>query len=189
MKFSVALWIAWYAFWVISARDRLRGEKTMPAQREPWVGRLGYLSVMLVGSALLFWRAPTMAGKRFIPESVVLSALGLVVEAGGLAFAIWARHTLGKNWSGRITTGGAQELITVRGPYRLVRHPIYSGLLLAVLGTTLVMGVIRALLGFLLILTGVVIKVGREEAALRKHFGTAYETYAHRVPALVPGIF
>lgn len=75
----------------------------------------------------------------------------------------------------------------IRGPYGLERHPIYSGLLLGVLGTAIVVGRVRGLLGAPLALAGVLIKIRREEAALRRHFGGAYEEYAKRVPALLPG--
>jgi protein-S-isoprenylcysteine O-methyltransferase Ste14 len=141
---------------------------------------------MLVGFLLIFSRAPHVLHTRFVPANTVSSRLGLVIETIGLAFAIWARHILGKNWSGRIVTGETQELITYRGPYRIVRHPIYSGLLLAVFGTTLVVGELRALLGFALIICGVLLKLRREEAALRNHFGVTYQEYARRVPALFP---
>ena len=85
-----------------------------------------------------------------------------------------------------ITIGAKQELI-VAGPYRIVRHPIYSGLLFALMGTAVIAGNLNALAGFLLILVSVLIKLGREESSLRQHFGEAYADYARRVPALVPG--
>jgi protein-S-isoprenylcysteine O-methyltransferase Ste14 len=74
----------------------------------------------------------------------------------------------------------------VTGPYKLVRHPIYTGGLLAILGTAIVAGVSSALLGFGLTLIGIWIKLQREEAALREHFGPAYEEYSQRVSAVVP---
>ncbi len=77
--------------------------------------------------------------------------------------------------------------MVVRGPYRVVRHPIYSGGLMAVLGTAIVSGHLRAFLGFTLVVVGISIKILREERALRHHFGGAYEEYARRVPGLVPG--
>jgi len=180
------LWGGWYAFWLISAHRRLRSSNGS-SQREPWPGRVGYLSLMLMGFMLIFWEAPQLLHARFLPAGSITAAIGLLIELAGLIFAIWARQTLGENWSGRIVTGDVQELITARGPYRIVRHPIYSGLLLAVLGTALAVGEFRAVCGFGLVLCGVLLKVRREEVALRSHFGPAYERYARDVPALLPG--
>lgn len=179
------LWAGWYAFWVISARRRLAA-KSVSVKRESWLGRVGYLGLMLAGFLLIFWRAPRILDARFLPENSVSTVVGLLIEISGLGFAIWARQILGKNWSGRIVTSRTQELITSRGPYGIVRHPIYSGLLLAVAGTAVVAVEFRAIVGFILILAGVLLKLRREEAALRDHFGRSYEEYARRVPALFP---
>ena len=74
------------------------------------------------------------------------------------------------------------------GPYRLVRHPIYTGLLCAVMGTAIVMGKVSSFIGFALIVVSVLIKLQREETALREHFGGAYIEYAQKVPQLLPGL-
>jgi len=185
VKYSVILWTAWFAYWIVSARHRVRNTDQSSPQREPLAGRLFYLSLMVVGFGLAFWRRQAFSLGQLWPAGEMGMAAGLTVQAAGLAFAIWARRTLGSNWAGRITIGGSQELI-VRGPYRLVRHPIYSGLLLSFLGTAMVEGEGRGFLGFLLVLAGVLIKLRREETALRKHFGAAYEEYARRVPGLFP---
>ena len=98
------------------------------------------MSLMIIGFTLLFFKAePVNLRHLSWPAINFESIAGLTIQVAGLAFADWARRTLGKNWTGRITTGGSQELV-MQGPYRLVRHPIYSGLLLAVLGTAIVMG-------------------------------------------------
>ena len=185
MKYSVVLWTVWFAYWIVSARHRVRHTDQTPAQREPLAGRLFYLGLMVLGFGLMFWRRAAFSlGQLWSPGEAAM-AVGLAVQAAGLAFAIWARRTLGSNWAGRITIGGSQELV-VRGPYRLVRHPIYGGLLFGFLGTAIVEGQVRGFLGLLLVLAGVMIKLRREEAALRRHFGSAYEEYALRVPALIP---
>jgi protein-S-isoprenylcysteine O-methyltransferase Ste14 len=185
VKYSVILWTVWFVYWIVSARQRVRHTDQVPTQREPLAGRLLYLGLMVLGFGLVFWRRAAFSlGQLWSPGEVAL-AVGLAVQAAGLAFAIWARRTLGSNWAGRITIGGSQELV-VRGPYRLVRHPIYSGLLFGFLGTAIVQGQGRGFLGLVLVLAGVVIKLRREEAALRKHFGTAYQEYASRVPGLIP---
>jgi len=182
------LWIVWWAYWVISARKRIQSSQQAEAKREPRLGRLGYLGLMIAGFVLLFLKAePINLQHPTWPTFSTRLIAGLSIQIAGLAFAIWARRTLGKNWTGRITTGGTQELV-MRGPYRLVRHPIYSGLLFAVLGTAIVMGKIHAYIGFALIVVSVLIKLRREEIALREHFGGAYVEYAQQVPLLLPGL-
>lgn len=186
MRVSAALWMIWYAYWIVSARKRLRSTEESDVKRESVTSRLGYMALLVVGSALLFWRPGALSpDRRLWAQTLGSLTLGLTVQALGLAFAIWARLTLGKNWSGRIAIGGSQELV-IKGPYRLVRHPIYTGLLLAILGTAVVEGQVRAFVGALLVFAGVAIKLRREEAALQEHFGKAYEEYAKQVPGVAP---
>jgi protein-S-isoprenylcysteine O-methyltransferase Ste14 len=187
MKFSLALWAIWYAYWIVSAGRRVRDTAESTVQREPRAGRAGYYVLLLAGFALIFVRRPIPHLEQHLWSSNrAWLASGLAIQAFGLIIAICARWILGKNWSGRISVGGNQELV-VRGPYRIVRHPIYTGLLMAVLGTAIVSGRLRAFLGFALIVIGILIKVRREERALRQHFENAYEEYARRVPGLLPG--
>jgi protein-S-isoprenylcysteine O-methyltransferase Ste14 len=137
---------------------------------------------------LLIWHVPQpLLAKQLWPSAGIWLAVGLGIEAAGLAFAIWARRTLGKNWTARITTGGTQELV-IRGPYKIVRHPIYSGLLFAILGTAIVIGQVRGFVGFLIVLIAVLIKLRREESALREYFGDTYEKYRRRVAPLIPAL-
>lgn len=186
LKISWSLWVVWYAYWIISARRRIRSAGEVQVKRESAAGRAGYLLLMIVGLVLLFWRMRLpYFGTRLWPSSGIWASVGLTVEVMGMALAFWARYTLGANWTGRITTAGSQQLV-VTGPYKLVRHPIYTGGQLAILGTAIVAGVSSALLGFGLTLIGIWIKLQREEAALREHFGPAYEEYSQRVSAVVP---
>jgi protein-S-isoprenylcysteine O-methyltransferase Ste14 len=187
MKVALILWAVWYVYWIVSARKRVQDTAESSVRREPFAGRLLYLALIVIGFGLLFLRRPIpYLEARLWTSTGAWQVSGLAVQVVGLGFAIWARSTLGKNWSGRITIGGSQQLV-IQGPYRIVRHPIYSGLLLGALGTAVVAGLARAFLGVLLVLAGVLIKIRREETALRQHFGPDYGEYAARVPALVPG--
>jgi protein-S-isoprenylcysteine O-methyltransferase Ste14 len=186
VKYSIYLWAVWFAYWVISARHRVRDTTESTVQRETLVGRFSYAIFMWIGFILLFWRGPVpYVDFRLWPPSLALLLAGLAVQAVGLGFTVWARFTLGKNWSGRIATGGDQRLVT-DGPYRLVRHPIYTGLLSALVGLTLVVGSFREVLGCVLGAAGILLKIRREETSVRRHFGSAYEEYARSVPALLP---
>jgi protein-S-isoprenylcysteine O-methyltransferase Ste14 len=186
VKYSIYLWAIWFGYWVISARNRVRDTTESTVQHETIAGRLSYALFMWIGFLLLFWRGRLpYVDFQLWPTSHASLVTGLAVQAVGLGFTVWARLTLGKNWSGRIATGGNQQLVT-NGPYRFVRHPIYTGLLLAIAGLTLVVGSFQGLLGFVFGAVGVLVKIRREETSVRRHFGSAYEEYARRVPALFP---
>ena len=110
---------------------------------------------------------------------------GAVLTLAGLLVTVWARVHLGRNWSGTITVKQDHELIT-SGPYRLVRRPIYSGLLLAFMGGALARGEWRGIVAVVLTFWAFWWKLRTEEQWMREQFGLAYEEYAHRVAALVP---
>jgi protein-S-isoprenylcysteine O-methyltransferase Ste14 len=104
----------------------------------------------------------------------------------GFAVAWWARITLGRLWSGTVTRKVDHEIISA-GPYRLVRHPIYSGLLLSVGATAALRGTMAAVLGAAAIGIGLFVKARVEERFLRSELGIEqYDGYARRVPMLVP---
>ena len=111
----------------------------------------------------------------------------ILTTIAGCAFAIWARIILGSNWSGRATVKAGHELI-VRGPYAVARHPIYTGLLLASIGTALAMAEWRCILGLALIVIVFAAKISQEEKLMLQTFPEAYPRYRQRVKALFPGL-
>ena len=111
--------------------------------------------------------------------------LGFGLTAAGAALAIWGRFTLGRNWSAVVTVKANHELIR-RGPYRIVRHPIYAGMLLAVLGTGLAFGHAQGLLAFLVALFTWKRKSLTEEKFMVEQFGEQYVQYKRDVKALIP---
>jgi protein-S-isoprenylcysteine O-methyltransferase Ste14 len=127
-------------------------------------------------------------GARLFPPSPAADLAGIVLTALGCLFAIWARIQLGSNWSGRATVKANHELI-VTGPYAVSRHPIYSGLLLASLGTAIAYGEAGAVLGLVLIFLGFTVKMSQEERLMLDTFPQAYPDYRRRVKALIPGVF
>ena len=102
-----------------------------------------------------------------------------------MVFAIWARALLAGNWSSSVTLKRGHELI-VEGPYRLVRHPIYAGILIGLVGTAIAVGEWRALLGVAIAAGAYWRKLQIEETVMRRQFGEVYARYAARVPALIP---
>ncbi|SPE60693.1 Isoprenylcysteine carboxyl methyltransferase (fragment) [Verrucomicrobia bacterium] len=103
----------------------------------------------------------------------------------GLIVTLWARWTLGGNWSSSVTFKQGHELIRT-GPYRLVRHPIYTGLLVMALGTALDFGQFRCWLALPLMTTAFWVKLKQEEKLLLRHFPREYPLYKRQVKALVP---
>lgn len=182
----IGLWLAVALLWLVAALT------TKPtARRAPFNTRLIEIACSVAAWLLIF--DPRMAiwfllGWRFVPRVEAVEWIGLVLTAAGIGLTATARLYLGSNWSGRVTIKENHELIC-RGPYRLVRHPIYSGLLLAAFGTALAIGEVRGLLGFLLALIGWWFKSRVEERLLTEQFGDEYRRYREQVrAALIPFI-
>jgi protein-S-isoprenylcysteine O-methyltransferase Ste14 len=176
------LWCAWGLIWVVAA---LRSKATQ--RRESLWSRLTHVVPLVIGGVLLGWRdlpwgALTL---RLWPRSFGAYLLGLVLLVAGLGVAVWARAYLGRNWSGTVSVKEGHELIRT-GPYAYVRHPIYTGLLTAVLGTAIASGTVSAALGFLIILAALARKLRTEEVFMRETFSGEYPRYSAEVPALIP---
>ena len=190
-------WLAFYLFWLVMAAFV---KKTKV--REPVLQRLVYGLSMIVAFLLLVqgqipsqrtvlvdlfnFAAVPFADRVFTPTAT-LGVIGLIAAILGLVLAIWARVTLGKNWSGDVTIKQDHTLITA-GPYAFVRHPIYTALLLMYLGTWLVLGTLGGIVGFAVLLWGFWIKLRREETFMLKTFPDQYPAYAKRVKRLVPWV-
>ncbi|PYV65700.1 MAG: hypothetical protein DMG95_01005 [Acidobacteria bacterium] len=114
-----------------------------------------------------------------------MQATAILLTAAGIALAIWARFYIGQNWSGTVTIKVGHTLIRT-GPYRWVRHPIYSGILLAMIGTALARGKPIGVLAIVLFWFGFWFKSRLEEQFMRKTFGQEYDEYARSTGALVP---
>jgi protein-S-isoprenylcysteine O-methyltransferase Ste14 len=177
-----AMWTAWAIYWWVLSLD----VKT-PSRVEPLESRLLHVVPLLLAFYLL--SAPRLRyqvlNERFLPSGAWPFWLGAVLTAAGLFFAIWARNHLGRNWSGIVTVKEDHELITT-GPYSVVRHPIYTGLLLAFVGSAIAVGESRGVLAVAIVLWSLLRKLRFEERWMREQFGETYEAYSRRVRALVP---
>jgi protein-S-isoprenylcysteine O-methyltransferase Ste14 len=179
----LAVWVAWALYWLVSALGNKRTRR-----RESLASRLGYALPLVLGGALIGWRhvpGADVLGMRLWPHAPLPYLIGLVMLVAGLAFSVWARVHLGANWSGAVTLKEGHELIR-SGPYRYVRHPIYTGILTGVLGTALCSGTVRAALGFAIIAFSFWRKLQLEEALLCEVFPAEYPGYCAEVPALIP---
>ena len=176
-------WCAWALYWLVSSIGNKATQR-----REPLGSRLAYVLPLVLGGVLLGVRVlpwAALLGTRLWPRSFLVYCVGFLILLAGLAFAVWARMHLGRNWSGAVTVKEGHELIRT-GPYRFVRHPIYTGILTAVIGTAICSGTLRAALGFALIAAALAYKLRKEEAFMREVFPGQYDTYRGEVPALIP---
>jgi len=179
-----AMWLGWGLYWVIAGR---RAKATR--WRENWIARGLDVGLLLVAVLLMSagHRLPALLCVRFLPPGPWLMAFGAVLTALGLGFAIWARVHLGHNWSGTVTLKDDHALIGT-GPYRRVRHPIYSGVLLALAGTVLAVGEWRGVVALAIVFVAVLRRVRVEEQHLRATFPD-YDQYRRETAALIPFIF
>jgi protein-S-isoprenylcysteine O-methyltransferase Ste14 len=185
VRYYAALWIALGVVWLAGALS------TKPTARSQSRGsRLGQTLVLAVAALLLSrmkWDFGAL-GSRFVPRSSAFGYAGLALTAAGIALAIWSRIYLGRNWSARVTVKQDHELMR-SGPYSIVRHPIYSGLLVALAGTTLDVGEVHTLVGFLLVIVGLKMKANLEEQFMREEFGEAYARYQREVKSMIPFVW
>jgi protein-S-isoprenylcysteine O-methyltransferase Ste14 len=178
-----ALWAAWALYWWAASFD-----VKATARRESMASRLSHIVPLMLAVALLVSRAvPPIPGfaLRWLPPTAWPLWLGALLTVAGLAFTVWARRVLGRNWSAVVTLKNDHQLVT-SGPYRYARHPIYTGLLLAVAGSAMARGDVRALIALALAAVAFWRKLRIEEAWLRERFGRDYDDYARRVAALIP---
>jgi protein-S-isoprenylcysteine O-methyltransferase Ste14 len=182
--FFPALWVVYLLYWQVAARGAKSNERV-----EPLMSQIGRAVTFLFAFVLLMSpRLPIpVLYRSFLSETnwTAWFWIGAVVSVLGISFAIWARVYLGSNWSSSVTIKRDHELIT-SGPYGLVRHPIYTGLLTGFLGTAIAIAQVRSLVAFAFFFAMLWFKLRLEERWMRLQFGEVYEQYAQRVPALVP---
>jgi protein-S-isoprenylcysteine O-methyltransferase Ste14 len=179
-----AMWLSYLAYWQAMSRNVKATERSESAP-----SRLARLVWMVCAVSLLSFSSIPLpwVNERFLPSGALYFWSGAAITAGGLLFSIWGRRHLGKNWSQAVAVKKDHELIT-GGPYALVRHPIYAGLLLAFIGSAVARGEWRGLLAVALVFSALWHKLRLEEKWMRAQFGESYAAYARRVAALVPYI-
>jgi protein-S-isoprenylcysteine O-methyltransferase Ste14 len=176
------MWGAMGIYWLIAAL----GTKKTAVSESAWfrVLRLGILGITFL-LLLSPWLRVGWLGRRFLPDSAVARTLGVTLTAAGLLLCIWARRTLSERWSDKVALKVDHQLIR-RGPYAYLRHPIYSGVLLAIAGTALAIGEWRGLIAFFLLGTNYFVKAKREEWILAARFGDSFTEYKRQAGFLAP---
>lgn len=176
------LWIGLAIVWLITG-FRL---KQVQEWQSPLPRALHMLSIALA-FALVFYYMPALGwlNTRIMPHSLATAWTGLAITFAGIALATWARLILGGNWSGSITLKQDHALIRT-GPYRSVRHPIYSGLILAMLGTAIAIGEIRGFCAAAVMLIAFLIKARSEDNLMHRTFGAEHDAYRATTGVLLP---
>jgi protein-S-isoprenylcysteine O-methyltransferase Ste14 len=183
--FFPVVWIAFIVYWRIKSADTKATQRLEPAASQ-MLRALTFLIVIVVLSTTLI-PLPWLY-RQLWPSGLWPFWIGAAVTVVGLLFAVWARRHLASNWSSAVTIKRGHELITT-GPYALVRHPIYTGILTGFLGTAIALSQVRGVIGFVLIFIVLWAKLRTEEEWMRSQFGETYVTYAHQTAALVPYLF
>jgi protein-S-isoprenylcysteine O-methyltransferase Ste14 len=178
-----ASWLVLLAYWTLASFS-VKAAKEKPKRAALWRFRAVQILTFTLLAGVIPCRPFDLVLWR---QSAVVDGVGITACVAGLLVALWARRTLAGNWSASVTYKEKHELIT-NGPYRFVRHPIYSGLILMMLGTMLVMGRLDSVAGFVARMFGYYFKMRKEEAVMSRHFGEEYAKYMERAGALVPGL-
>jgi protein-S-isoprenylcysteine O-methyltransferase Ste14 len=176
---------SWFVFGVLWFLPGIFGKRTI--QRQTSGSRI--LHMLLILTAYFLILNPAVRGVllnlRVVPASLPAAITGYGLTAAGMLIACWARVYLGGNWSAAVTLKQDHTLVR-SGPYSIVRHPIYTGLLVGLLGTAIVLGELRCFLGVALAAIAWKIKSVSEEALMLQQFGDQYTRYRTQVKALVP---
>jgi|SRR5579859_64361 len=181
-QISSRIWFAWCIVWLLMA------VWSKPSKRREFLWqRLEHAIPMVFGFLFIYNHnfARGWLATRVVSQNSVVAVIGLLLTAGGLVFAIWARIALGANWSGTVTIKSGHNLIR-RGPYRSIRHPIYTGLLGSMIGTVMLEGEVRAFLGFAFVLLALYRKAKREERFLSEEFGEGFAEHAKHTGMFLP---
>jgi len=182
VKLSVALWCLFSIYWSIAAKDSAPTKSSESVWSRQW-------HLVLVNGALLLLIFPVPGlTQRFLPVNYFFVVAGLVIQAAFVLLAVWARRHLGSNWSGEVRIAAEHQLVR-SGPYRFIRHPIYTAVLGMYCGTALVSGEIHAPIALVIVTLAYWRKIRLEEKALGKTFGADFDAYRRDTWALVPPLY
>ncbi len=188
---SVTSWklemLPWYVLGIYWGITALRVKPTKST--EPAAARLFTFVLLVAAFGLLFFHSLPVSWlqNRFVMDDVRVARAGVALTYVGVTIALWARFSLGKNWSARVSLKTDHELIR-NGPYAYVRHPIYTGFLLAIAGTAIVVGEWRGILALVLLVIAHSVKAKREESVMIHEFGERYLQYRQQTGFLFPRI-
>ncbi|MGC1170306.1 MAG: isoprenylcysteine carboxylmethyltransferase family protein [Candidatus Acidiferrales bacterium] len=177
-----ASWCLFATYWLFAALGAKR-----PAKKESGGERFLHVAVMTLGFFMFYGDAFRFGvlNRRFLPDELWIAWAGAALTLVGVLFAIWARFTIGNEWSAEVQIKEGHQLIR-SGPYAHIRHPIYTGILLALCGTSITIGEYRAILGLALLLFGFIRKAKKEERFLAGEFGPAFDEHRRHTGFFLP---
>lgn len=178
---ALLIWVTFIIYWAVSA---IGVKKNI--QGSSW-GRSFVIRILLIIIILQFLQATSFAQFLDIQFSYGLQVVGVIILAAGVAFAIWARRHLGRDWSGTPSMKEGHELVT-SGPYRFVRHPIYTGITVAFIGSALVNGFAWIII-FVIFTALLLFRIPKEEGYMMQLFPDRYPEYKRRTKALIPFVW
>ncbi len=175
-------WVVFLVYWLIGA---IKTRATR--QQESFASRYAVLLIETLGYVLIFRESAGIGflRNRVIPRNLAGPVIGSVLTWMGIGLAIWARYHLAEYWSARVTIKEDHQLIRT-GPYARLRHPIYTGLILATIGSAMVIDRWRCVLGVFLVVTGYCFKANKEESMLTQQFGDAFLEHQKHTGFLIP---
>ena len=182
------MWVAAMAFIGFGIYWNAAAKKASEAKTAESAASRRVHVILLDGGQLLLFLAVPGLRQSFRPETPAWIAAGLTLLAASIALAVWARGHLGTNWSGRIETKVDHQLVRT-GPYRKLRHPIYTAVMGMCVAVALIDGQVHALVGTAMVVAAYWRKVRLEEANLRQAFGDRYSAYRQATWGAIPGLF
>ena len=183
-----AAWCVLVVVWIIAYVARVRTPGLSHA-RSHLTLQVPAACLLVTSFALLLNAHSYNLRMQVTPPDGPFGLLGDVLVLAGLGFAIWARVVLGQNWSGLVMMVRDGHQLVQDGPYAIVRHPIYTGLLAAILGTALTLGTLASWIAVVSGLAGILLRVDVEERLMASEFGDAHAAYRARTRKLIPFVW
>jgi protein-S-isoprenylcysteine O-methyltransferase Ste14 len=184
-------WFVFFIYWGMSViYDVIRGKTKRTERRQSIIVTIFQNLFLYIAFILIYISsiAPYPLNIRLLPNSSIILVVGFALASAGIGFAIWARYQLGGNWSGTIQLKEHHTLVTT-GPYGIVRHPIYSGITLLVIGSAIFAGNISGLLAIVSVAIFSLMRISAENKLMLTAFGKKYNEYSKRVKAYIPGVW
>ncbi|WP_051870781.1 methyltransferase family protein [Geobacillus vulcani] len=177
---QLVCWLSLFGYWIIAANKQSKNNIQNTNEL------VGFLKLAGLPIALFVpWFGWGWVGNRLFPASLITGILGTLLSVFGVFIAIWARRILGRNWSGNVVIQKGHQLIQ-EGPYSIVRHPIYTGVVFTLFGSAIVLTGLEGFIVAILCSVGLYFKAKKEEKLLIEQFPKEYPEYKKRVKTLIP---